>query len=521
MEPTFKTALTMNYWMLLPSSRRDSDFLRLFKQREFLKLAGKNRQTILKLSAIIFITLLSLSYAMGSLNVLRLKMENPYTNWVDIPLSSTGQNGYDSLSVLLEYFTRPENKAAFSLNDVRGYVSSTALLVPVNDFTIRIPHKARTIEPGEKILEAILDQKNVLAGSVDPVTVFNQYPCGVIIKQKALTRLGIQDWEHVQKVPMLFYDDVLYVDVVAVVEDLPDYCDFVCTPRFYNLLLNGSIRPHDTGVINQDTTNIVVLASTEGDKKRVLEWAKEGFEQRGFEIINIKKVAKPINDQVSHFQYLLIFNHQSTPDHESRQAFFRKYKGNVVPSVEWNCISDRFDGLDKPYALAFNFNDLGKVRAFKSFMGTRFKMNVNLAQVEAKDNFKKVTQITWVVSMTLFLFGILSIVLFITNLLSTHLQQMRSNLGTLKAFGLMDDWLKNTYNLVIAYFLLVSFITALVPLLIISGCSSLLWKEVPLDVLNLPVLSAILLIFISSIFFARRTSADIVKFTPGDLVYGR
>lgn len=513
----------MNYWIVLLSSKskRDSDFLKLFKQREFLKLAGKGNQTILKLSAIIFVTLLTLSYAMGSLELLRSKMENPYTNWVDIPLSSTGQNGYDSLTVLMNYFEQPENKDAFSLNDVKGYVSATALLLPINDYSVRIPHKARTIEPGEKILNAILDEENLVIGEVNPNTVFEQNPCGVIIKQKALERLGFQDWREAKKIPMLFYDDLVFVDILAIVSDLPDYCDFVCTPRFYNLLLNGSIRPHDTGVVNQDTTNIMVVASLEGDKKQVLQWVKDGFEQQGYKTLNVKRDVLPITGQLNHFQYHLIFNHQSTPHQAVKQAFFEKHKGKVVPSVEWTCIPERFDNLERPYALAFNFKDLGKIREFKAFMGTRFKMNVNLTQVEAKDNFKKVTQITWVVSLTLFLFGILSIVLFITNLLGTHLEQMRPNLGTMKAFGLEDIWLKNTYNIVIGYFLLVAFVIAILPLLILSSISALFWSEVPLDVLNLPVVSAILLIFISSIYFARLTTTSIIKSTPGDLVYGR
>jgi hypothetical protein len=148
-------------------------------------------------------------------------------------------------------------------------------------------------------------------------------------------------------------------------------------------------------------------------------------------------------------------------------------------------------------------------------------MSINLAQVEAKDNFKKVTQITFIVCTTLFIFGILSIVLFITNLLQTHLEGIRSNLGTLKAFGLKDGWLQDVYNIIIFYFLFFAFTIALAPLIVLVSLSKLLLTHSPFEILNIFILLSIVLIFGISLYFARRTTGYLVQATPGDLIYGR
>jgi hypothetical protein len=242
---------------------------------------------------------------------------------------------------------------------------------------------------------------------------------------------------------------------------------------------------------------------------------------KGFKVLTIKQHPVKLNSAVSHYQYEIIFNHANKPDEMARKSFFDASNNTIMPSTNWFCIDTKYDVLSRPYWLAFNFNDLGEVREFKSFMASRFRMNINLAQVEAKDNFKKVTQITFVVCATLFIFGILSIVLFITNLLRTHLEGIRSNLGTLKAFGLKDGWLQNTYNIIISYFLAFAFTIALIPLIIIVVSSKLILEKPPFDLFNGYILASILVIFAVSLYFARKTAGDLVQATPGDLIYGR
>lgn len=512
----------MNKWIKIPEKSSDSDFIKLFKKREFIQLSGSNGDKILKLSAIIFLTLLTLAYALGSLDQLRERMDNPYTNWVDMPLSTTGENSYDSLPVLMEYFTSKTEKDRYSLDNIIGYVASDAKFVNKEDFQKQFGHKGRTIEPEEKLLKAILEPKNVLRPLPEADSVFVNNACGIIITKAALEGLGFTDWKSVEKIAMKFYDDYIYIDVLGVVKDLPDYCDFICTPRFYNLLLNGSVRPHDTGVVNADTTNIMYVASTIGDTKRVQSLAEEHMTAKGFKLLNIKQEPVKLNATVTHYKYALIFNHSAIPDKAARKSFFDASKGEIVSSTDWFCVENsRWDVLAKPYWLAFNFTDLGEVREFKTFMANRFRMSINLAQVEAKDNFKKVSQITFVVCSTLFIFGILSIVLFITNLLRSHLEGIRSNLGTLKAFGLKDQWLQDTYNVIIFFFLFFSFVIALVPLSVLIGATHVFMDKSPFDLLNLLILLGIALIFGISLYFARTTTGDLIKATPGDLIYGR
>ena len=63
-----------------------SDFELIFFSNEYKALAGNNLRTILALFTILFFTFLALGFAIGSLENLEKKMDNPFTNWVALPI---------------------------------------------------------------------------------------------------------------------------------------------------------------------------------------------------------------------------------------------------------------------------------------------------------------------------------------------------------------------------------------------------------------------------------------------------
>ena len=59
-----------------------------------------------------------------------------------------------------------------------------------------------------------------------------------------------------------------------------------------------------------------------------------------------------------------------------------------------------------------------------------------MSQIKSKENYDFVSRLSVIISLILICFSILSICMFISNLLKTHLDKIKMNIGTFKAFGM-------------------------------------------------------------------------------------
>ncbi|MCA1764545.1 MAG: hypothetical protein LC664_16355, partial [Flavobacteriales bacterium] len=148
-------------------------------------------------------------------------------------------------------------------------------------------------------------------------------------------------------------------------------------------------------------------------------------------------------------------------------------------------------------------------------------IEIDTRQVEVKENFALVSSLTWTISVILLAFGVLSIILFVNNLLRTHLFKVRTNLGTFKAFGLSNSFLNTIYLKIISVFLFIAILIAFLLAGIVDLIEHFIYEESRFNIISPWVLVAILLLVVVSLFISFRTSKRILGDTPGNLIYNR
>jgi ABC-type antimicrobial peptide transport system permease subunit len=154
-------------------------------------------------------------------------------------------------------------------------------------------------------------------------------------------------------------------------------------------------------------------------------------------------------------------------------------------------------------------------------------MDVN--QVKEKENFNFLSKVTLVISVLLVCFSALAIMLFIFNLLKSHLSRVSMNIGTFKALGLSDAEARRIYFTIILVFILSGIVSAF----ILSGISgtvvnALMKRNLVIDaeidyfkLFDWKTALMIAVVLSSSLLTSWLTIRKLLNKTPGDLIYNR
>jgi hypothetical protein len=526
----------------------NTDFEKIFFKNEYLALSGVRWRTIISLLGILFFTFLALGFAVGSINNLKQKMDNPFTNWVNLDID----NYVSSVSGnIIKRYNEPENQLEFSIDTTNGFARYNLsfyhkdfLPFKHNPDTLLRRGWGRTIEFDEPLLDKILD-----AGSGNLIWQSEELydegelswnDAGVIISKKLMERLNYvipdsmgyigataQLERRTKKdttTSMVWFP----VKVLAVVKELPDV-DFVSSPRFFNGItaaLDARGRQCGDLLIEQNREgdkNFHILLGDLDQESSLRRLANEFFPKKKPGLYLQKEL-------LSGGKIWGICELSFLPAYQTSLDTFIMFidsAQSMIPVSELAYIDTERDdcGFLQPRAmnyLAFNFEDLSHIRNFKEDMDKEFRVTLDMRQVEAKENFALVSSLTFAISLILLAFGVLSIVLFVNNLLRTHLFEVRSNLGTFQAFGLENKFLVRIYLKIILAFLSLSIVIAYLLSLgvdILEGV--ILQEESRFDITNIWILAAIvglLLISLSGSYFTiRRILGD----TPGNLIYER
>ncbi|GLR16663.1 ABC transporter permease family protein [Portibacter lacus] len=493
------------------------DFQNLFIFNEYEELTGKSKSGIITLSVILGITFLALGYAIGGINYLKEKMDDPFTNWVNLEIKQSYRDKVTNVQLEME---RDSMKSKFMLNNIGQY--NIEFLPFVNymngeEYNIRL----RTLDLEDNLLGEILSSSkgNVVSGySYNGDGPIDIEQCGIIIKESSLRSLGYEDVESVRRIPIKVENFVVYPEITAVVKELPNLVDFVITPHFYTLLIESF---ETTNFINISSSNKIEVISPETDKKKLEDDVRKSlknFSVASTDTREIELVDGEISTIVTlYFNDYFRYSVKDTIVSELKQNSSYVYN-RFSP---WECNVGTLYNIDDPYYLSFNFDQLDKVRDFKNHMWDRYEVEISMDQVEQKENFALVSNLTNFISLILFGFSILSIVFYVNSLLRTHLEKIKMNLGTLKAFGLNNNFLISSYLKIILTFIGISIAIAYVICGIWDLLESRLFSTSYFDVFNYKILIAIIVIIITALITSQRTISKTLLKTPGDLIYNR
>lgn len=527
--------------------RIDGDFERIFFSNEYKALAGSTNRTILTLLIILFLTFLALGTAVGGLENLRRKMDNPFTNWVDLQVADT--HIANSISSIHERYTNSGSAEEFCLNNTSGFTKYTLNFCKSSfDPLLDAPDSmvmsvwGRTIDLDEPLFDKVLEQKggNVLWQTNLTKEKENLSGYEIVVTQEFLKTLGFQESDSVGQLCILdeepyilpngekaYRQRLLFLEVIAVVKELPSLCAFISGPKLYNVL--KARRDHGRNCID------FLLVNRTGSNRFFL--LTESRYEAGMDSLSrlFFKNNRPSLSPTSHRYdllgrslqgYALSFLPSLTPSLDSFRLFLSETR-HVAPSIELLYLDKNETGcnylsFDDYHYLAFHFDRLDRIKNFRQDMKSVFQIDLDMGQVESKKNFAMVSRLTIAISFILLGFGVLSIVMFINNILRNHLFDVRSNLGTFRAFGLQKRFLKEIYLKIILSFLVLAISCSFLVTMVIDVLEYMVMgEESRFEVFSYWLLVAVVFILGIGMYLSSRTIDSILGDTPGNLVYER
>jgi ABC-type antimicrobial peptide transport system permease subunit len=333
-------------------------------------------------------------------------------------------------------------------------------------------------------------------------------------------------------------DLIVPIPVRAIVRNLPGLNMFMTTSYFYYArYFSPSGNPFDP------TDNLYVNVFMDQSKDDISEAFDEAFEA----FINRTRYAEEFDPEYFITSDSLPYqagavariDFDPVPSWEEKQAFFDEFtNSNEFKSLNVNFYRKYpfdlppYDEYDRYDQLAINFSSLDKVEEMKNMLKEDYEIELDMAQIEARKNYNFVTRLTLVISFFLIGFSILSICLFISHVFEKHLDKIKMNIGTFKAFGLDNTSLRQIYLSII--FLLV-FVAVVLSLLLaalfgyLGGVRGLIYLfnfslepgENYFSLFDWPTALATIIVLLIIYFVLRGTAKRIIGNTPGDLIYNR
>jgi len=512
----------------------NKDFNKIFYREEGKELFGKKLLNFLYLVIILTITFVSIGFANGSLKYLKKKMDDPFIKWVNVEIPYTLAN---QIPDLIELINTDSLKNFYFYRDCDGFNQLTTYFFLKNSNTDK-QFTGRTINIGNPILNSILSDKNLIAGRKWK----DEFDIGLILTRQLLDILGYIN-ESPSFIRMSYpVMDNKYIEVpipvIAIVNDLPGNNLFACTPYFYKKR-NSRYFPFD--ITSADYQQELIFFS---------EGSRADASQYSIEIYNLLR-----NDTLfNHFIDSLILPNKSTLNAGYDITF--SFRGDISETILLSSFAEKIknkglhknSGIVRIYKydlsgfenelysydnLSVNFASLDRIREFSSFLFELKNLKIDMSQIESKENYNFVSKLTIFISGFLVIFSVISIILFLSNLLKVHINKIKSNLGTFKAFGLSNSIIVRIYSLLSLRFLFFAIVIALgISLLIgetglfrfffrISGTiidENTKYFSLLTDIKTYIALAAIVLI---SMIVLPRNIWKMLNKTPGDLIYKR
>jgi ABC-type antimicrobial peptide transport system permease subunit len=180
---------------------------------------------------------------------------------------------------------------------------------------------------------------------------------------------------------------------------------------------------------------------------------------------------------------------------------------------------------EKAY-LSVHFDDLDKLGDFETYVRETFNVKIDMTQINAKENFNAVSTMGNILSALIIVFAIICIILFIVNLLKSYFQKIKRNLGTFKAFGISNRDLISVYVLIMAGIVISAIVVSVSATWFVQGALHIcgVLKDGVFDYLSLwsfKTVCSIFVIIVAAIFTVYIVMKDLLKATPGDLIYDR
>lgn len=512
------------------------EYLRLLALRESRVVLGHKYVNLWLLAIVLVATFVSIAFSNGSMIYLEEKMNDPFTNWVNVERSF----GDDRLDEFREDLSEQEFKERFGYDDVQGDCVWRYTFVgkgnKTYNFDVRFFERLQS-----KLVSAILSEDNVIAGCAMPTERLTDKSLGVIITLDMLNKLGYSADSIPAYVDFRSHSkgaDTLGVEMIeekyaaaplpllGVVKRLPMNMDAVASLYLHEQYQDARhpLNLNDEGYAR----NLVYYVPThlvEDFKVSVPQLALRGLK-------NVE--ALPYEGGMDYIaswkegELMLVY----VPDPSVSTASLVQFGKSIQKRyADWGVKRVyQYKAVDKPLKerdyLSVSFHRLDSIRAFERFAKENYNVEIEMSQVSSKENFNAVSMMANILSWAMIVFSMVCIIMFIVNMLQSYFQKVKRNMGTFKAFGISSAELINVYVLILlaivvsAVFISLS-VTWLIQLLLpVIG----ILKDGQFNYLslwNMKTVWSIVIVIVATIVTVRVVMTRLLRQTPGDLIYDR
>ncbi|HIZ87194.1 MAG TPA: hypothetical protein IAC03_03415 [Candidatus Coprenecus pullistercoris] len=512
------------------------DYFRLFVRREGKVVLGRRFSNMWLLTGVLALTFLAIAFSNASLNYLSFKMNDPFINWLNIENTSDKSDYYGLTAAL-------EDSAFLHKYHIVGYQEDYKF--SYNFFTRQKSLRYFTgrffQELNTPLIDAILSNDNVVRGQrVESVEEIDPQSIGVIMTEEMLLSLGYDNAPayigYARYSPdadtlgfRLYVEDYaeVPVPVLGIVRKLPGNVDFISSSFFLEQDFNDYSNPFY--MTNPEYASSLHYFVPEGmDEDAFVE---EVMEVAGAEGIDLMADAQSFYlPQIEPFKaggFISFYPNDNTGLRvlqEVGDEIASRYPSEDVVRVFDFDFSDSY--VSQISFVSVHFEDLDMIKDFENFVKEEFYIEIEMSQINAKENFNAVSVMANILSWAIVIFSILCIVLFIVNLLQSYFQKVKKNLGTFKAFGISNTELISVYILIMSVmvvaatllsFTAVFIVQLILPLLGIVRDGSFSY----LSIWSMKTLYAVIIVWISSMVTVYQVMGKLLSATPGDLIYDR
>lgn len=515
-----------------------NDYFKLFVRREGKVVLGKRYSSLWLLCSVLTTTFLAIAFSNASLDYLSYKMNDPFINWVDIK-NNFGENDF----LGFEEAIRNEDMMAeyhYKSYQTDKYWYTLFCTVDKDSKHLKCRYFADIQTP---LVQAIMDKDNVIDNARIPEDKIDNNSFGVIITQDALfNKLGYKEIPAYvyyraycdEEAATDFYVDIVGehyamvpIPVLAVVKRLPTNMDAIGTKFLYLQNLGQSLNLYED---SYHKSLIYYLPESVNTEKFVKDLEDTTMELTSASYYTLAGEDMPLPRMVG-FRLgsfaLLQFDYDDEVDYavnkQINDSILSKY-GNegVVRIYDYNEVDNIGD--DDDY-ISVHFTDLDKITEFQEY-AKLFNIDIEMSQINAKENFNEVSIMANILSWTMIIFAIVCIIMFIINLLQSYFQKVKRNLGTFKAFGISNYDLISIYVLIMVSMILSAIFISLGISWFIQEVLPIfgLLKDGSFEYLSLwssKTFYSLLVIVVASVTTVYVVMSKLLKTTPGDLIYDR
>lgn len=493
-----------------------SDMEKILFERELDALKKESVAGILGLAIILLFTFLTLGVAVGSLDYLEKRMNNPMTNWLNVSINNENRS---EVQRIMQYFNEEKKRTDFGLQKIIPFRNFIAEFVNLNGGAPFFFGRAISSEKDSSLIDMIISGENLIHLHESDYQYAFENRGAIIVTEKLLKQLGVHTTQSQKKIKVLIDQHFIFLNIIAVVRSIPsgyEGADFLCSPRFQNFYEASKTLDHSRGVFSfiSDINNPIEIEHYlhnqryEDAKVRLVSDFSLSTNQK-HSLFNIHANIKG-KDRLSILE--ILSENFPKNDFFLHYPFTTEYENNEI--------------IDIPENLTFVFNNWEAITQFDFFVNEFFPLlKLDLAHVKEKENFNLVSKLTFILAIFLFTLGISSVGILLSGILKTHLQRNYSNIGIFQAFGWKRKNLNQFYLKVIAYFIGTSLIPAisigiilhfsLPPLMSIWNTESIF------NFLNIYIFLAILFFASLCHIVLYIVNLGIIKKSPGDLIYQR